>query len=216
MEEAVGETEAGLADCGGAADMVKALRASSLAAQCGTKGRRSKARGVTTSIQPMILIQERNRQILQMRTEGVPRREVALQFKLSTGRILQLEKRDAADKAMAERRGNLQEAIRSADDLGKMWLVNDVADAIGLVAGTKNRLLDHFVEAGKGRISLRELMDMCLDGPMDRWGFKTPPLWRVNGIGRKGFWSVVNGLTNMDLGNRCNEEWCSAARKWLK
>lgn len=88
-----------------------------------------------------------------------------------------------------------------------MWLVNDVADAIGLVAGTKNRLLDHFVEAGKGRISLRELMNMCLDGPMDRWGFKTPPLWRVNGIGRKGLWSVVNGLTNMDLGNRCNEEW---------
>src|ERR1039458_4126739 len=100
MEEAVGETEAGLADCGGAADMVKALRASSLAAPCGTKGRRSKARGVTTSIQPMILIQERSRQILQMRTEGVPRREVALQFKLSTGRILQLEKRDAADKTM--------------------------------------------------------------------------------------------------------------------
>ena len=97
----------------------------------------------------MILIQERNRQILQMRTEGVPRREVALQFKLSTGRILQLEKRDAADKAMAERRGNLQEAIRSADDLGKMWLVNDVADAIGLV-GDQKQVAGSFCGGGEG------------------------------------------------------------------
>ena len=29
----------------------------------------------------------------------------------------------------------------------------------------------------------------------------------VYGVGKKGFWSVVNGLTGMDLGNRCNEEW---------
>ena len=34
-----------------------------------------------------------------------------------------------------------------------------------------------------------------------------PPLLRVCGIGKKGFWSVVNGLTDMDMGNRCNEEW---------
>jgi hypothetical protein len=32
-------------------------------------------------------------------------------------------------------------------------------------------------------------------------------LLKVYGIGRKGFWSVVNGLTSMDLGKQCNEEW---------
>ena len=32
-------------------------------------------------------------------------------------------------------------------------------------------------------------------------------LLRVRGIGKKGFWCLVNGLTNMDLGNRCNEDW---------
>ena len=155
----------------------------------------------------MIPIQERNRQILQMRKEGVRRREVALRFGLSPGRILQLEKRDEADKSTAERRGKLREAIRTADDPERIWPVNDLADAIGLMAVTKKRLLDHFVETGKERISFRELMDMCLDGPVEGGEFMVRPLLRVCGIGKKGFWSVANGLTNMDLGGRCNEEW---------
>ncbi len=33
------------------------------------------------------------------------------------------------------------------------------------------------------------------------------PHFRVYGVGKIGFWSVVNGLTGMDLGSRCNEEW---------
>jgi hypothetical protein len=37
--------------------------------------------------------------------------------------------------------------------------------------------------------------------------FMMSPLLRVKGVGKKGFWSVVNGLTEMDLGRRCNEEW---------
>jgi hypothetical protein len=157
----------------------------------------------------MIPIQERNRQILQMRKEGVPRREVALRFGLSPGRISQLEKRDEADKTMAERRAEFRGAIRAADDPERMWPVNVLADAIGLIVVTKKRLLDHFVETGKEWISLRELMDMCLDSPVEGRDFMTPPLLRVCGIGKKGFWSVANGLTNMDLGSRCNEEWRS-------
>ncbi len=76
---------------------------------------------------------------------------------------MQLEKRDEADKSTAERGAKLREAIRTADDPERIWPVNDLADAIGLMAVTKKRLLDHFVETGKERISLRELMDMCLD-----------------------------------------------------
>jgi hypothetical protein len=155
----------------------------------------------------MIPIQDRNRQILQMRKEGVPRPEVALRFRLSRERISQLEKRDKADKLMAERRTNLREAIRTADDPERTWPVNDLADAIGLFVVTKKRLLDHFVETGKERISLRELMDMCLDSPVEGRDYMMPPLLRVCGIGKKGFWSVANGLTNMDLGSRCNEQW---------
>ena len=72
---------------------------------------------------------------------------------------------------------------------------------------TKKRLLDHFEQTGQSQISLRALMDMCLDIPEEPGDFSLPPLCRVYGIGKKGFWSVANGLTNMDMGNRGNEAW---------
>ncbi len=108
---------------------------------------------------------------------------------------------------MADRRAKLREGIRIADDQEKLWPVNDLADAIGLTAATKNRFLDHFVATGKQQMSLQELMDMCLDGPADRWGWRAPALLRIYGIGKYGFGCVVKGLTNMDLGRRCDEEW---------
>ena len=77
------------------------------------------------SYDPEVAIPERNRQILQMRKEGVQRIEVARRFNLSPGRIEQIEKKDAVDKATAERRAKLREAIRSADDPDKVWRVKD-------------------------------------------------------------------------------------------
>ena len=152
----------------------------------------------------MILIRERNRQMFQMRNEGVSRLDTAREFGLTRERIAQLEKREQADKSMADCRSKLRDEIRAADDPGKLWFVNDLADAIGLVGGTKNKLLDRFVKAGKDQISLREFMDMCLDNPVD---FILPPLLRVRGLGNRGFWSVANGLTDIDMGSRCNDEW---------
>ena len=152
-------------------------------------------------------IPERNRQILQMRKEGVRRVDVARRFKLSPSRIFLIERRDSAEKSVAERRARLREALLAADDPERVWPVNDLVDAIGLIVVTKKRLMDHFQKAGKHQISLRELMDMCMDAPLEGFDFMWAPLLRVCGIGKKGFWSVANGLTRMDMGNRCNEEW---------
>jgi transcriptional regulator with XRE-family HTH domain len=155
----------------------------------------------------MIPIPERNRLILEMRKDGLTQLEVARRFKLSPSRIYLIEKQDAADRSLAGRRTRLREEIRNADDLERMWPVEDLVDAVGLIVVTKKRLMDHFVAAGKKEISLRELMDMCLDAPMEGLEFMMSPLLRISGVGKIGFWSVVNGLTSMDLGNRCNEEW---------
>jgi hypothetical protein len=48
---------------------------------------------------------------------------------------------------------------------------------------------------------------MCVDAPVVGFDFMMPPLLRVDGVGKKGFASVINGLTAIDLGSRCNEEW---------
>ena len=154
-----------------------------------------------------ISIPERNRQILQLRERGLSQREVARRFKLSPSRIYLIEKQDAADRSLAERRTRLREEIRAADDLDKLWPVEDLIDAVGLIVVTRKRLMDYFVAAGKRQISLGELMDMCLDAPVEGLDFMMSQLLRVYGVGKKGFWFVVNGLTGMDLGGRCNEEW---------
>ena len=152
-------------------------------------------------------IPKRNRKILEMRKEGVSKKEVARRFGLSPSRIRLIERGDKADSSMAERRAKLREKIRVANDLEKLWPVKDLLDAIGLGLVTRQRLMDHFVTTGKRQISLRELLDMCLDAPAEGLDFMLSPLLRVHGVGKKGFWSVVNGLTDMDLGNRCNKEW---------
>jgi transcriptional regulator with XRE-family HTH domain len=140
-----------------------------------------------------ISIPERNRQILQLRKGGLSQTEVARRFKLSPNRIYLIEKQDAADRALAERRTKLREEIRAADDLEKLWPVEDLIDAVGLIVVTKKRLMDHSVATGKHQISLRELMDMCLDAPVEGLDFMMSPLLRVYGVGKMGFWSVVNG-----------------------
>lgn len=126
---------------------------------------------------------------------------------MSPTRIYLIEKRDAGDRSMAERRFLLREEIRAVDDSEAMWPVNDLVDAIGPTVVARKRLLDHFTKVGKQQMSLRELMDMCLDAPVEGSEFLWPPLLRVNGIGKRDFWSVVNGLTDMDMGRRNNEEW---------
>ena len=152
-------------------------------------------------------IPKRNRQILQMRKEGGRCVDVARRFNLSPCKIWLIEKRDAADRLLEERRGRLGEILRLDDALEKLMPVEDLVDAIGVMVVAKKRLMTHFMAVGKKEISLRELMDMCLDMPVQGRDFMMPPLLMVRGVGRKGFWSVVNGLTKLELGERCSEEW---------
>jgi hypothetical protein len=152
-------------------------------------------------------IEERNREILQMRKRGVPRREVALAFGLSRARISKIEEQDATDASMAERGARLREEIRNADDPERLWPVSDLLNVLGLVTVTKKRLLEHFEQTGNRQVSLRALIDMCVDGPVAGLDFMMPPLLRVYGVGKKGFHSVINGLTALELGSRCNAEW---------
>jgi transcriptional regulator len=76
--------------------------------------------GIALRSQITIPIPERNRQILQLRKEGKSQTEVARRFKLSPSRIYLIEKQDAADRSLAERRVKLREEIRAVADLDRM------------------------------------------------------------------------------------------------
>jgi len=150
---------------------------------------------------------KRDQRILQLRADGLRGVDVARMFRLSPSRIRLIEMKAADDRAMAERRSKLLEEMRAANDHQKLWPVKDLVDVLGLSVVTRKRLLDHFAQAGTVQISLRELMDMCMDGSAKAGEPAMPPLLGVYGIGHLGFWSVVDGLTKTDLGCRANEEW---------
>ncbi len=94
-------------------------------------------------------VQERNRQILQLRKEGLSQTALARRFELSPSRIYLIEKQSAATRSMAERRTKLLKQLRDADDMDKLWHIEDLLDALGLIVVTRKRLIDHFVAAGK-------------------------------------------------------------------
>ena len=67
---------------------------------------------------------KRNQQILQMRAQGVARREVARQFGITPGGIGVIEQKAGAEQSLAERRARLRADLRDADDLDKRWLAH--------------------------------------------------------------------------------------------
>jgi hypothetical protein len=155
----------------------------------------------------MNTISHRNQKKLQMRREGISQTEVARRFNLSPSRIHLVEKQDAETRAMEGRRARMIKQLQDADDIGKLWPIEDLLDTLGLIVVTRKRLVEHFAEKRQDQISLRGFMDMCLDAPVEGLDFMMSPLLRVYGLGRKGFWSVVKGLTDLDMGTRCNQEW---------
>jgi hypothetical protein len=155
----------------------------------------------------MTTISHRNQEILQMRREGMSQTEVARRFNLSPSRVYLIEKQDAATRATEERRSRMLKQLQATDDMDKLWSVGDLLDTLGLIVVTRKRLVDHFAEKMQNQISLREFMDMCVDAPVEGLNFMMSPLLRVYGLGKKGFWSVVKGLTDLDMGTRCNQEW---------
>ena len=82
---------------------------------------------------------------------------------------------------------------------------SDVADDFM----TRSHLKKHFLEQRVPELSLKNLMQMAIPNSLDTSNPSrdSMPLLKVHGVGKKGFWSVVSRLTNLDLGGQFNEEW---------
>ena len=162
---------------------------------------------------------QRNRQIVEMRAQGVPRQEIARQFRITPGRVAMIEQGAATERAQAERRAQLQAEIRLADDLDKVWPVINLVDSLHLLTVARTRLLAHLEQQQKTEMSLREFMDLVICEQGDAGDvFAGTPLLRVRGIGKYGFYSLAAELAEADLGPRCNAEWqrrlAALRREW--
>lgn len=143
-----------------------------------------------------------------MLAQGIPRCDVARNFGITCGRVGMIERQAQAEKAMGERRARLRQQIREADDLDKSWAITDLIDALWLIPGARTALLDHFEQTQQTHVTLREFIDLATADPTgNETEYVSVPLLRIRGIGKRGCYSVLAELTEMDLGQRCNAEW---------
>ena len=155
----------------------------------------------------MKTISERDQTIYQMCREGRTYSCVGAPLHLSRERVRQILREVEVKQSLIKRRARLKEKIRLADDPDKLWAVDDLLDAFDLITWARNRLREYFAKQGREQISLRELMDLAYcDAPET---VNDRPLLIVRGVFKTGYLSVVNELTNTDLGKRCNREWRS-------
>ncbi len=149
-----------------------------------------------------------NEQIVHLSQAGETHPEIARRFNLSRSSIDIIVRRSEEERRLTEKNARILEEIRHADDLDKKWPAVDLIDALRLIKITRNAISKHFKNAGVEEISLRELMDQAISGVDDkRPGYLITPLLELNGIGKIGFCSVVNQLSNLSLGNNCDKEW---------
>jgi len=151
---------------------------------------------------------KRNEQIVQMSQTGETHAEIARQFNLSRLSIDIIVRRSEEERQLAEKNARILEEIRRTDDLDKKWPSVDLIDALRLIAMTRRALLKHFKRVGTEEISLRELMDQAISGLDEkRPGYLLTPLLDLKCVGKIGFFSVVNQLSNLSLGKNCDKEW---------
>ncbi len=150
----------------------------------------------------------RNEQIFHLSQAGETHPEIARRFNLSRSSIDIIVRRSEEERQLTERNARILAEIRHTDDLDKKWPAVDLIDALRLIKITRNALLKHFKNVGVEEISLRELMDQAISGVDDkRPSYLITPLLELKCIGQIGFWSVVNQLSNLSLGNNCDQEW---------
>jgi len=149
-----------------------------------------------------------------MRQAGASYREIAQVFGLSKQAIGAILQGFAVEKSKLEKRHEMLEEIRMANDPDRKWAATDLLEALGVITMARNAVANYFQWRQMTEISLRELMDLVISEKQHaRLGYLISPLIDLRCMGRRGFWSVVRQLTELDLGERNNQEWTGRLRR---
>lgn len=154
--------------------------------------------------------QERNDRIREMTITGLSRQELAREFGPTPTSISNVLRGFKNEAISLDRRLHLRELLKNADDLDRKWPVEDLIDAIGVGGVTRTGLKRHFEWAGLAETTLRHMMDLTISDKADpRPGYLITPLLGLRWLSIVSFWSMVNALTEVDMGTRCNKHWAS-------
>lgn len=143
-----------------------------------------------------------------MQENGASNKEIALAVGISRKALHLVLKKFEAERVAKERSAQLLQEIRWEDDLNRKWKVEQLMDAL-LPPIRARTSLGYLWEWKKvTELSLREFMDLVIsDKPHPKSEFLLTPLVDFRNARLKTFWATVKRLTELDLGDRCNQEW---------
>jgi len=150
--------------------------------------------------------QDRDARIRQMQVNGASKKEIALAVSISNQALHLVLKKFEAERVAKERSAQLLQEIRWEDDPDRKWKVEQLTDALLLPIRARTSLGYRWKKVTE--LSLRDLMELVIsDNPHPKPGFLLTPLVDFRNVRLKTFWETVERLTELDLGERCNQEW---------
>jgi hypothetical protein len=151
---------------------------------------------------------DRDARIRQMQEDGASTKKITLAVGISLKALYQVLKKVEAEKAAKERGAQLLQEICFADDPDRKWKVTQLMDALLLPTRVRTCLGYRWERESVTELSIRELMELVIsDKPHPKPGFLLTPLVDFRNVRLESFWATVKRLAELDLGDRCNQEW---------
>jgi len=152
--------------------------------------------------------EERDARIRQMQEDGASKKEISLAVGISREALDLVLNKFETERVAKERSAQLLQDIRWEDDLDRKWKIEELMGALLLPIRARTALGYGSEWKKVTELSLRELMDLVIsDEPHPKPGFLLTPLVDFRNVRLKTFWETVRRLTELDLGDRCNQEW---------
>ncbi len=157
----------------------------------------------------MIDIKKRNLKIVQTRNKGTTYQDIADLFGLSRERVRQIIIRSELDKKQRLQSEEIKEIIRLSDDINKKWPTDFLIDGLRFPKHTTRVLNKYFDRCNIIQFSLKDLMDFIIpERELFRARFwVNVPAFDEKGLGAKAYTSLVDNLSEQDLGHIFNAEW---------
>lgn len=149
-----------------------------------------------------------------MHEAGASNREIVLAVGISREALRLVFNKLEAERLARKRSAQLLQEIRLVDDLDRRWKVGELMDALLLPTRARTSLGYRWEWKNVTESSLREFMELVIsDQPHPKPGFLLTPLVDFRNVRLKTFWETARRLTELDLGDRCNQEWRRRLRR---
>jgi hypothetical protein len=110
---------------------------------------------------------------------------------------------------------NIMAGLADADDIAKQWPKSDLLLLLGFPTLARNNIC-RWYWGKQDTVSLDEVFDLVISSDKDpRPGYLISKMLDIRCVGKKAFLNVVNTMSLLDFGEKCNLVWKSKYTQFL-